>query len=135
VELQKEADQQKRVLIHKSEGEQLAAINTAKGQRQAAIELAEGKKQASILEAEGRKQAQILMADAARQSAILEAEGKAQAIKKVYEAIHQGSSSQDLLAVLQLKTLSKVASSENSKIVVPLESAGYLELLKFCVIL
>jgi regulator of protease activity HflC (stomatin/prohibitin superfamily) len=124
--LQKEADQKKRAVIHKSEGDQQAAINTAKGQRQAAIEIAEGQKQATILEAEGHKQAQVLIADAQRQAAILEAQGKSEAIKSVYEAIHQGDPTPDLLAVLQLETLGKVATSDNSKIVVPVESAGLL---------
>lgn len=124
--LQKEADQKKRAVIHQSEGEQQAAINTAKGQRQAAIEMAEGQKQATILEAEGKKQAQILLADAQKQAAILEAQGRAEAIRLVYEAIHQGNPSAELVAILQLETLGKVANSSNSKIVVPFESAALM---------
>ncbi len=64
--LQKQADQEKRALILKSEGQQQSAVNIADGQKQAAIKTAEGEKQAAILRAEGGKQA-----------AILEAEGRA----------------------------------------------------------
>ncbi|HEX2850684.1 MAG TPA: SPFH/Band 7/PHB domain protein, partial [Acidimicrobiales bacterium] len=61
-----------------------------------------------------------------RQAAILEADGKAQAIKTVYDAITAADPSQTLVAILQLETLSKFADSDNSKIVVPYESAGLL---------
>jgi regulator of protease activity HflC (stomatin/prohibitin superfamily) len=124
--MQKEADQKKRALILQSEGEQIAAINTAKGKRDAAIATAEGEKQAAILQAEGKKQAQILLAEAAREVASLEAEGRARAIQLIYDAIHKGSPTPDVLAVLQLETLGKLASSDNAKLVVPVESAGLL---------
>jgi regulator of protease activity HflC (stomatin/prohibitin superfamily) len=113
--LQKTADQEKRAAILQSEGQQQAAINVAEGQKQAAIKQAEGQKQAAILYAEGQKQAQIL-----------QAEGRGQAIETVYKAIHDGNPVPELLAVLQLDTLTKFAESPNSKIVVPVESAGLL---------
>jgi regulator of protease activity HflC (stomatin/prohibitin superfamily) len=124
--LQKEADQKKRAVIHQSEGEQQSAINTAKGQRQAAIEIAEGQKQSAILYAEGQRQAQVLIAEAQKQAAILEAEGRAQAIREIYDAIHQGAATPDVLAVLQLETLGKISTSNNAKLVVPVETAGLL---------
>jgi regulator of protease activity HflC (stomatin/prohibitin superfamily) len=113
--LQKQADQEKRAAILQSEGQQMSQINVAEGQKQAQIKQAEGQKQAAILYAEGQRQAQIL-----------EAEGRAQAIGAVYSAIKTGAPTPELLAVLQLDTLSKVASSPNSKVVVPFESAGLL---------
>jgi regulator of protease activity HflC (stomatin/prohibitin superfamily) len=113
--LQKTADQEKRAAILQSEGQQQAAINVAEGQKQAAIKQAEGQKQAQILSAEGQRQAQIL-----------EAEGRGQAIATVYRAIHEGNPAPELLAVLQLDTLSKFAASPNSKVLVPVESAGLL---------
>jgi regulator of protease activity HflC (stomatin/prohibitin superfamily) len=113
--LQKQADQEKRAAILQSEGQQMSQINVAEGQKQAQIKQAEGQKQAAILYAEGQRQAQIL-----------EAEGRAQAIGAVYTAIKTGAPTPELLAVLQLDTLSKVASSPNSKVVVPFESAGLL---------
>lgn len=124
--LQKEADQQKRALIHKSEGEQQAAINIAKGQRQSAIEIAEGQKQSAILKAEGDKQSQILTAEGEKQKLTLEAEGKSMAINQIYSAIRQNDPTPEILAILQLEVLSKVAVSENSKLVIPVETAGLL---------
>jgi regulator of protease activity HflC (stomatin/prohibitin superfamily) len=113
--LQKTADQEKRALILKSEGQQQSAVNIADGQRQAAIKEAEGEKAAAILRAEG-----------SRQAAILEAEGKSQAITTVYTAIRQSNPDPTLVSILQLETLSKFAESENTKLVVPVETAGLL---------
>ncbi|MBO0718896.1 MAG: SPFH/Band 7/PHB domain protein [Rhizobiales bacterium] len=113
--LQKQADQEKRASILKSEGQQQSAVNIADGQRQAQIKTAEGDKQAAILRAEGTKQAQIL-----------EAEGRAQAITTVYKAIMDANPDPTLVSILQLDTLSKFADSENAKLVVPVETAGLL---------
>ena len=113
--LQKQADQEKRAAILQSEGQQQSAINVAEGQKQAAIKSAEGQKTSAILRAEGLKQSQIL-----------EAEGRGAAIKTVYDAIHAGAPGPELLAVLQLDTLSKFADSDNTKLVIPVETAGLL---------
>jgi regulator of protease activity HflC (stomatin/prohibitin superfamily) len=113
--LQKTADQTKRAAILQSEGQQQSAINAATGAKQAAILSAEGDKQSKILQAEGD-----------RQAAILQSEGRAQAITTVYKAINDGKPTPELLAVLQLDTLSKFADSENEKIIIPVESAGLL---------
>jgi regulator of protease activity HflC (stomatin/prohibitin superfamily) len=113
--LQKTADQEKRAAILQSEGKQQSAVNIADGQRQALIKQAEGDRQASILRAEG-----------SRQAAILEAEGRAQAIQTVYGAIREANPDQTLVAILQLDTLGKFASSEGSTIVVPYEAAGMM---------
>ncbi|HYW22781.1 MAG TPA: SPFH domain-containing protein [Terriglobales bacterium] len=113
--LQKQADQEKRAAILQSEGQQASQINVAEGQKQAQIKQAEGQKQAAILYAEGQKQAQVL-----------EAEGRSQAIATVYGAIKAGAPTPELLAVLQLDTLSKFAASPNSKLLVPYESIGLL---------
>ena len=113
--LQKQADQEKRAAILQSEGQQASQINVAEGQKQAQIKQAEGQKQSAILYAEGQRQAQIL-----------EAEGRSQAIAAVYSAIKTGAPTPELLAVLQLDTLGKFASSPNSKMLVPYEAAGLL---------
>jgi regulator of protease activity HflC (stomatin/prohibitin superfamily) len=113
--LEKQADQEKRAKILQSQGQQQSAINVAQGEAQAAVSAAEGQKQAAILRAEG-----------ARQAAILEAEGRSQAITTVYNAIKAADPDQTLVAILQLDTLSKFADSDNSKIVVPFESAGLM---------
>ena len=113
--LQKQADQEKRAAILQSEGQQQSAINVAEGAKQAAIKNAEGERQAQILRAEGQKQATIL-----------EAEGRGQAIATVYGAINAGNPTPELLAVLQLDALGRVASSPSSKVVVPFEAAGLM---------
>ena len=113
--LQKQADQEKRARILESEGQQQSAVNVADGQRQAAIKEAEGAQQSAILRAEGT-----------RQALILEAEGRAQAIANVYAAITQQAPSPELIAILQLDTLAKFAASENTKLIIPAESAALL---------
>jgi len=113
--LQKEADQEKRALILKSEGQQQSAVNIADGERQAAIKQAEGERQAAILRAEG-----------ARQSQILEAEGRALAIGSIYGAIKGAAPDPTLVSILQLDTLSKFADSDNAKLIVPVETAGLI---------
>jgi regulator of protease activity HflC (stomatin/prohibitin superfamily) len=113
--LQKQADQEKRAKILESEGIQQSAINVADGDAQAFVRTAEGNKLAAILEAEG-----------ARQAAIFEAEGRALAIETVYSAIKKAHPDPTMVAILQLDALSKFADSENTKIVVPFESAALL---------
>ncbi len=98
---------------------------------------AEREKRANILEAEGFRQAAILKAEGSKLSAILEAEGRAEAIKKVadaekyqieivYNAIHSGRPTNDLIAIKYLETLQKVADGKATKIFLPLESSGIL---------
>ncbi len=113
--LQKQADQEKRARILESEGNQMAAVNVADGQRQAAIKEAEGAQQSAILRAEGL-----------RQATILEAEGRAQAVALVYAAIKQQAPDPTLVAILQLDTLAKFAESDNTKLIIPAESAALL---------
>ena len=113
--LQKQADQEKRATILQSEGHQRSAINVAEGAAQAEVRQAEGQRQAAILRAEGN-----------RQAAILESEGRAQAIETVYAAIKKGDPDPTMVAILQLDALAKFADSDNTKIVVPFESAGLL---------
>lgn len=113
--MQKEAEQHKR-----------AAILTSEGQKQAAINEAEGRKQAAILAAEGEKEAAVLRADGEKAALVRQAEGRAEAIGTVYSAILEKEPTPELLAVLQLETLGKVADSPNAKLVVPYEAAGLL---------
>jgi len=124
--LQKEADQQKRASILQSEGQQQSAINMAQGDKQSNVLRAEGQKTASILQAEGEKQSAILRAEGFKEAQVRSGEGQAGAIAAVYAAIHQGDVTPELLAVLQLQGLEKIANSENTKLVVPVETAGLL---------
>jgi len=107
----------------------------AEREKRANILDAEGFKQAAILKAEGSKTAAILAADGEKQAVILHAEGKAEAIKRVaeaekyatetvYQAIHNGNPTKDLIAIKYLETLAKMAEGEATKILLPLETAG-----------
>jgi regulator of protease activity HflC (stomatin/prohibitin superfamily) len=117
---QKEAEQHKRAAILKSEGEQQAAINSAQGRKQAAVLEAEGQKQASILAAEAQKQVLELRADGEKRAAQLRGEGESAAL----DAIDTSVIHPNTLAIMQLRALQALATSPNSKIVVPYEAAG-----------
>ncbi|MBQ1609908.1 MAG: SPFH/Band 7/PHB domain protein [Elusimicrobia bacterium] len=107
----------------------------AEREKRANILEAEGFRQSAILKAEGEKQAVILESEAKKQKSILEAEGQAEAIKRVadaqkyeidtvYNAIHQGKPTNDLIAIKYMETLGKVADGKASKIFLPLETSG-----------
>ena len=113
--LQKQADQEARAKVLQSEGTRQSAINVADGNSQAAVKAAEGERQAAILRAEGN-----------RQATILEAEGRAIGIASIYGDIKAAEPDPTLLAILQLDALSKFADSDNTKVVVPYESAALL---------
>jgi regulator of protease activity HflC (stomatin/prohibitin superfamily) len=117
---QKEAEQHKRAAILKSEGDQQAAINSAQGRKQAAVLEAEGQKQAAILAAEAQKQALELRADGEKRATQLRGEGEAASLSAIDEAVIRPNT----LAVMQLRALREMATSPNSKIVVPYEAAG-----------
>ena len=96
----------------------------AERDRRAAILTAEGEKQAAILTAEGRKQAQILDAEGSRESRIQVAKGEAEAIETVFQAIHTGDPTGDLLAYQYIQALPKLAQGEGNKVfVVPSDAA------------
>ena len=124
--LQKQADQEKRAAILTSEGQQTSAINVAEGAKQAQIKAAEAQRQSQILQAEGQQQAAVLYAQGQKQAQVLQAEGRAKAVELIYSAIKAGAPTPELLAVLQLDTLSKFAESNNEKIIIPVESAALL---------
>ncbi|MDR2772459.1 MAG: SPFH/Band 7/PHB domain protein [Elusimicrobiota bacterium] len=107
----------------------------AEREKRANILEAEGLRQAAILKAEGARQAVILEAEAVKEKQALEAEGEATAIKQVadaekyrigivYEAIHSGRPTNDLIAIKYLEALEKVADGKATKIFLPLESVG-----------
>jgi regulator of protease activity HflC (stomatin/prohibitin superfamily) len=94
----------------------------AERDRRAAILTAEGVKQSHVLTAEGEKQAAILRAEGQREAQILNAEGQSQAIETVFEAIHQGNPSPQLLAYQYLQVLPQIAQGAANKLwVIPSE--------------
>ena len=91
----------------------------AERNRRAMILEAEGKKQSAILEAEGYREAQIRRAEGDRQAAILRAEGVARSLELINETASKVGI--NTLFLQYLETLSKVAESPATKIVLPME--------------
>jgi regulator of protease activity HflC (stomatin/prohibitin superfamily) len=100
----------------------------AERDKRAAILNAEGVRQAKILTAEGEKQSAILSSEGARQSAILRADGEAQAIDRVFTAIHRNDPDPKLLAYQYLQVLPELAKGEgNTFWVIPSEVTNALQ--------
>ncbi|MFA6450765.1 MAG: SPFH domain-containing protein [bacterium] len=110
----------------KAERERRATVLEAEGQREAAIKSAEGRKQAAILESEGRASAIRMVADAEKYQKIAIASGESEAIMNVYNAIHQGNPTNDLIAIKYLEALGQVAQGQATKIFLPLETTGIM---------
>jgi regulator of protease activity HflC (stomatin/prohibitin superfamily) len=88
----------------------------AEREKRAAILTAEGVQRSQILTAEGDKQSNILRAEGEKQSAILKAEGQAQAIKSVFQSIHDNDPDPKLLAYQYLQTLPQLASAPGNTV-------------------
>lgn len=108
MEKQMRAERDKRAAVLNAEGFKQSAILTAEGEKQSAILRAEAEQQSNILTSQGEKEAQILRAD-----------GEAQAIQLVFDAIHAGRPTPDLLTYQYLKeTLPKVADGQSMKLMI-----------------
>ena len=100
----------------------------AERERRATVLQAEGVKQAEILRAEGDRQSMILKAEGEAKAAELRAGGEAMAIKKVFEAIHEGDADSKLLSYQYLQMLPKLAEGEANKVwIVPSELGKAVE--------
>ena len=110
----------------KAERMKRAAILEAEGYKQSEIKRAEGDKQSAILEAEGKAEAIKQVADAHQYQEIAVAEGEAKAILNVYNAIHEGNPTNDLIAIKYLESLEKIADGNSTKIFLPAEMSGIL---------
>jgi regulator of protease activity HflC (stomatin/prohibitin superfamily) len=119
---QKEAEQHKKAAILKSEGEQQSAINGAGGRKQAAVLEAEGAKEAAILRAEAEMKVLELQAEGERKAFVLRGEGEAARLTSLDTATINPST----LAVLQLRALQDIASSDNAKVVVPYQATSLM---------
>ena len=94
----------------------------AERDKRALILTAEGTKQSAILQAEGARQAAILEAEGDAKAQVLRAQGEAEAIQTVFNAIHAGNPSSDLLAYQYLQTLPKIAEGDSNKMwIIPSE--------------
>ena len=118
MELQMQAERNRRAEILKAEGEKQAQILNSEGEKQAEINAAEADKQANILKAEGEARAKVLQAEA-----------EAAAIRNIAEAVaDRGADPVNyLLAVKYIETLKEVAGGQDNKTVyLPYEATNML---------
>ena len=100
----------------RAERDKRAAILSAEGEKQSAILTAEGQRQSVILRAEADQKSQILRAEGDKQAAILRATGEAEAIRQLFQSIHDGDPTPDLLAYKYLEALPKLAEGQSTKL-------------------
>lgn len=110
----------------KAERTKRAAILEAEGIKQSEILKAEGTKQAAILQAEGNAEAIMKVADAEKYRLSIEADGQAEATIKVFNSIHQGQPTKDLIAIKYLDALKNIADGKASKLFIPYESSAII---------
>jgi regulator of protease activity HflC (stomatin/prohibitin superfamily) len=113
----------------KAERDRRATVTEAEGEKRAAILRAEGVKEARILEAQGQAQAIKEVAEAEKFQLFTVAEGEAQAIERVFGAIHTGDPTPDLIAIRYLDALPKIADGQATKLFLPYEASGILSSL------
>lgn len=134
---QMKAERNRRAQVTSADGFREAAIMKAEGEKQAAILSAEGVKQSQVLQAQGQAEAVQTLADAERYRAQVTAQGEADAIRSIYQGIHDGGPTNDLIAIKYLEALQAIANGRASKIYLPLDTnnlygslAGIAELFK-----
>ena len=110
----------------KAERERRAVVTEAEGEKTSAILRAEGVKQRDILQAEGKAEAIKRVAEADRYQKETVAEGEARAIENVFNAIHEGNPTNDLIAIKYLEALQGIANGTATKIFLPMEVSGIL---------
>lgn len=123
---QMKAERTRRAVVTEADGRRSASVTTAEGEKESAVLRAEGERQRQILQAQGDAEATKALAEAERFRQITVAEGEALAIQTVYEAIHAGNPSPDLLAVKYLETLGRIANGQATKIFLPADFASGL---------
>ena len=110
----------------KAERFRRAVVTEAEGDKRSAILKAEGVKQSAILRAEGEAEAIMRVAEADKYQKLTVAEGEGQAIERVFQAIHNGEPTDDLIAIRYLETLQGIANGQATKIFLPLDTSGLL---------
>ena len=118
MELQMQAERNRRAEILKAEGEKQAQILNSEGEKQAEINAAEAEKQANLLKAEGEAKAKVLHAEA-----------EATAIRNIADAVSDRGADpvNYLLAVKYIETLKEVAGGQQNKTVyLPYEASNLL---------
>jgi len=87
---------------------------------------AEGERESQILSAQGEAEALKAVADAQKYEKIAVAEGEAEAIEQVFNAIHKGNPSNELIAIKYLESLEKIADGNATKIFLPADMSATL---------
>ena len=98
----------------------------AERERRAMILEAEGAKKSAILKAEGEAEAIMKVADANKYEKLTVAKGEGEAIQTVYNAIHDGNPTNDLIAIKYLEALEKMANGTATKVFLQYEASGIL---------
>ncbi|WP_420435212.1 SPFH domain-containing protein [Candidatus Poriferisocius sp.] len=109
----------------KAERDRRAIVTEAEGDKRSAILRSEGLKQSQVLEAEGEAEALMRVADGERYQKETVAQGEANAIELVFNAIHAGDPTPDLIAIRYLEALQGVADGQATKIFLPLDTSGF----------
>lgn len=110
----------------KAERFRRATILEAEGVKESNILKAEGEKTSAILTAEGKASAAKIIAESDKYSKIALAEGDAQSIVKVFNAIHNGRPTKEILMLKYLEALNSISNGPANKIFLPLETMGFL---------
>jgi regulator of protease activity HflC (stomatin/prohibitin superfamily) len=121
---QMKSERTRRAVVTTAEGERTAAITRAEGERQAAVLSAQGQKEAQVLRAQGEAEAIRQLGDAERYRLEAVAQGQAEATRAVYQAIHDGEPTPELLTIKYLEALQGVAQGPATTVVVPTEMSG-----------
>jgi len=116
-----------------AEREKRAAILTAEGEKQSAILRAQGEKESAILRAEGEKEARIREAEGMKTAQELEAQGRAEAIRLVAQAgkerirlLTESGLPPNVLAYRSFEALEKLAEGTSNTVFVPTSAADTL---------
>ncbi len=108
-----------------AERERRAEVTKAEGDKAAAILQAEGEKISRILRAEAERDAEVARAEGHKRAVVLDAEAKAEATRLVFEAVHSGRATPEVLALRYLETLQELGKGSN-KVFVPYEASAAL---------
>ncbi|MFL5348272.1 MAG: SPFH domain-containing protein [Hyalangium sp.] len=108
-----------------AERERRAEVTKAEGDKSAAILQAEGEKISRILRAEAERDAEVARAEGHKRAVVLDAEAKAEATRLVFEAVHSGRATPEVLALRYLETLQELGKGSN-KVFIPYEASAAL---------
>lgn len=98
----------------------------AERMKRASILEAEGKRRSDMLRAEGEAKAIVTLAEAEKKKKEMIATAEAISIQRVYDALHAGKPTKDILTIKYLEALEKVADGKSTKIFLPMDSSGIL---------